>query len=132
LSLHLFLKKTYLGRAMRAVADDIEAAGLMGINPKKIYAMSYAICALLGCLFGLSFVTTHYVNPMISGLLNLKAFVVTVLSGGNLVLALIAGITLGLCETTITSFVLPTAYQNIVPFTILLIALTILKRKRRL
>jgi len=124
-------KKTYLGKAMRATAEDIEAAELMGVNTRKIYALSYLLCAFLAALFGLCFITTHSVDPLTGSLLNIKAFTITVLSGGNLGLALAAGLLLGFSEIILTTFVIPTAYQHIIAFAILLIVLTTMYRRKR-
>ena len=131
LAIDFISRKTFFGIAMRATADDKDAAELMGIKTSKVYALSYSICTLLACLFGLCYITTHCVTPLIGGLFTLKAFVVTVLCGGNLILALVIGLLLGLSEVLLTSFLIPSPYQNSVAFVILLIALTTLRRKRR-
>jgi len=131
LAIDFMSKKTFFGIAMRATADDKDAAELMGIDTTKVYALSYSICALLACLFGLCYITTHSITPLIGGLFTLKAFVVAVLCGGNLILALAIGLLLGLSEILLTSFLIPSPYQNSVAFVILLVALTTLRRKRR-
>jgi branched-chain amino acid transport system permease protein len=129
--LQLFITRTRTGRAMRAVAQDREAAALMGVNVDRIIAITFFIGAALagaaGFIYGLEFGSTvFYVGYQ----LGLIAFTAAVLGGiGNIVGAMLGGIVIGLIEaltTLIPSSVLPhggTAWTNAIIFGILILIL---------
>jgi branched-chain amino acid transport system permease protein len=96
----LFMQRTRLGRAMRAVAQDTETALLQGIRVNTIYplafGMSVALAALAGALMGPVFSVSPFVGltPM------LKAFVVVILGGlGSVPGAVVGGLLLGMIES---------------------------------
>jgi branched-chain amino acid transport system permease protein len=96
----LFMQRTRLGRAMRAVAQDAETALLQGIRVNTIYplafGMSVALAALAGALMGPVFSVSPFVGltPM------LKAFVVVILGGlGSVPGAVVGGLLLGMIES---------------------------------
>ncbi|MEO8316693.1 MAG: branched-chain amino acid ABC transporter permease [Bradyrhizobium sp.] len=96
----LFMQRTRLGRAMRAVAQDTETALLQGIRVNYIYplafGMSVALAALAGALMGPVFSVSPFVGltPM------LKAFVVVILGGlGSVPGAVVGGLLLGMIES---------------------------------
>jgi len=105
-ALHLVLYRTRVGKAIRAVADNREAAELMGIPSALILMTAFGIgIALAGASGGL--VATLFPFTILSGgAYELKSFVVTVLAGlGNPFGALLAGILLGLLEGAVTPFI---------------------------
>src|SRR3990172_7899627 len=82
--LFFFLRRTDLGRAIRAIAQDREGALTVGINMRRIYALAFGIgCACVGAAGGL--VAPFYpVDPYVGGVFVITAFVVVVLGGmGN-------------------------------------------------
>jgi len=99
--LYLLVQKTRVGRAMRAVSHDAQAASLMGINTNWIVTVTFAVGGALagvaGVLAGGMFIST--VDPMMGFLFGLKAFIAAVLGGiGNIPGAVLGGIVLGLIE----------------------------------
>lgn len=104
-SLFLFLQKTKLGTAIRATAQDKEAARLIGINIKKVQAFTFGIGSALTAIGGSFIAPLHSIYPNMGFMYTLFAFFVVVLGGmGNLVGALWGGLTLGLLESLTGSF----------------------------
>lgn len=118
------IKKTKTGKAMRATAQDIEAATFMGIDTDRIIVYVFLIGSALGgaagTLVGLLFTQVDYYVGFQAGL---KGFTAAVLGGiGNISGAMLGGIILGLTEALATTF-FPSEYKDVVAFTILIIVL---------
>ncbi|MBO8172954.1 MAG: branched-chain amino acid ABC transporter permease [Bacillaceae bacterium] len=100
LLLYWFLNKTDLGLAIRASAQESEAATVMGINVKKIAMITFGIGAAFASISGSLLAPALYAYPTIGTLFLVKAFVVVVLGGmGSVEGALIGGIILGVTES---------------------------------
>ena len=98
-ALFLFLKKSDIGKQIRAIAQDRMAAQLMGINLNKIYMVTFGIGTALVAVAGGLIMPVYYVFPSVGVYFVLTAFVVVVLGGmGNMVGALIAGMIIGLTD----------------------------------
>ena len=100
LVLFWFVERTRTGRAMRAVSEDKDTAALMGINVDRTISTTFAIGGLLagaaGVLYALIFGQVHWFMGFLPGI---KAFTAAVLGGiGNIVGAMLGGLTLGLLE----------------------------------
>ena len=106
LALELFLYRTRMGKAIRAVADNREAAELMGISSTAVLAIAFGIGIALALGSG-ALVSTLFPFTILSGAVyQLKSFVVTVLAGlGKPLGALAAGVLLGLLEGLVTPFI---------------------------
>ena len=94
------LRATKTGRAIVAVRMDRDAAALMGIPIKRVYAVTFAISAMMAGACGVLMAVTFPVTTNISGLLLGKAFTVCVIGGlGSVPGALVGGLALGLIES---------------------------------
>jgi len=107
--LSFFVTRTTLGLSMRASAEDLVAARLMGINVNRVVAAAFAIGSALAAVAGLLFaIQAGQINPYIGLTPVLKAFVAAVIGGfGSIAGAVLGGYVLGLLE------VLPTALPGI-------------------
>jgi len=105
-ALELFLYRTRPGKAIRAVADNREAAELMGISSTVVLTIAFGIGIALAMVSG-SLISTLFPFTILSGAgYQLKSFVVTVLAGlGKPLGALVAGVLLGLLEGAVTPFI---------------------------
>jgi branched-chain amino acid transport system permease protein len=122
--LTLMIKKTKVGKAMRATAQDIEAATFMGIDVDRIVVVVFMVGSALGgaagVLVGLMFTQVDYYVGFQAGL---KGFTAAVLGGiGSIHGAMLGGILLGLVESLAVTF-LPAAYKDVVAFVILIAVL---------
>jgi branched-chain amino acid transport system permease protein len=130
--LHLFVNRTRVGTAIRAVAQDPDTASLMGIPVNRIIALTFfvggAMGGLAGVLFGL-----HYslVNPYSGFVPGIKAFTAAVLGGiGNIPGAMLGGMVLGLLEAFAASYLslltdgaFGAEYKDVVAFLVLIVIL---------
>ncbi|MEO8396592.1 MAG: branched-chain amino acid ABC transporter permease [Chloroflexota bacterium] len=103
--LSLFVTRTTLGLSMRAAAEDIQAAQLMGINTNRVIVTAFAIGALLASVAGLLFaVQSGTINPDMGFSPVLKAFIAAVIGGfGSISGAVVGGFALGLIEVVLTA-----------------------------
>ena len=131
IALQLFIRQTRTGRAMRAVAQDRDAAALMGVNVNRVITITFFIGAALagaaGFIYGLQYGSTIFYIGFPLGLI---AFTAAVLGGiGNIVGAMLGGILIGIIDalsTLIPSTVLPhggAAWHEAVIFAILILIL---------
>ncbi|HJZ12814.1 MAG TPA: branched-chain amino acid ABC transporter permease, partial [Acidobacteriota bacterium] len=115
---------TKLGKAMRAVSFNIDAARLMGINTDRIIAVTFALGSALAAAGGL-LVSLLYpqINPLMGIMPGLKAFVAAVLGGiGNIAGAMIGGLIIGLAEVMVVGY-LQSTYRDAIAFSILILIL---------
>ncbi len=99
-ALWVFVNRSKTGRAIRAVAEDREIASLMGIDVNRVVVTTFAVGGMMagvaGLLWAMLFRTVYYLTGFLPGI---KAFTAAVLGGiGNLVGAMLGGLTLGLLE----------------------------------
>ena len=95
----IFLKRTYTGKAIRALAQERRAAMLMGINIYRTYQIAFGIGIACVGAAGAMLIPIYYAFPTVGALFVLIAFVVVVLGGYNsLVGALIGGLIIGIVE----------------------------------
>jgi branched-chain amino acid transport system permease protein len=100
LFLREFLNRTYIGRAIRAAAQDRQAAHLMGINTYQVYAFTFAIAAVFAAIAGVFLGLTFPFTPTSGISFLIIAFGVVVLGGmGSIMGTLIGGIVFGLAQT---------------------------------
>ncbi len=121
--LYYFLYRTTLGKAVRAVSNNREAAELMGIPSQQILAISFGIGTALAMLSG-ALIATLFPFTILSGsIYELKSFVASVLGGlGNPTGALFGGVILGLIEGSVAPFI-AISWTNVIEFVIFVLIL---------
>jgi branched-chain amino acid transport system permease protein len=104
--LWFFLTKTDTGKSIRATAQDMDAALLMGVNVRTMRVVTFGIgCALVGAA-GCLFIPIYYLFPALGGQFTLIAFVITILGGlGSTVGAIIGGVILGVFESMTATYI---------------------------
>ncbi|HZI85093.1 MAG TPA: branched-chain amino acid ABC transporter permease [Casimicrobiaceae bacterium] len=114
-----FFRHTRLGKAMRAVSIDADAARLMGIRVEKVYRWSWAMSTAIGALAGLLVAPLIGINPEI-GQLILRGLLGAVLGGFTSIPgAIVGGLTVGLIETY-SGVLVGSTFKNLVPFLLLM------------
>jgi len=123
LSLHYLIHKTKIGQAIRATAQDKEAAQLMGIKIDQIISFTFAIGSALGGAAGvLVGVYFNSADPMMGFFPGLKGFVAAVLGGiGSIPGAMVGGLILGIVE--VFGAVYMSQYKDAIAFAVLIIIL---------
>jgi branched-chain amino acid transport system permease protein len=107
-ALLMFLKKTYTGKAIRALAQERRAAMLMGINVYRTYQIAFGIGIACVGAAGAMLIPVYFVFPTVGTLFVLIAFVVVILGGYNsLIGALIGGLIIGVVEALSGFFISP-------------------------
>ncbi len=121
--LYLFLKKTDMGRALRATSQNHEAAQLMGVNVNRIYMISFGIGAALAAAAGTMFGILSPFTPYMGTIPGIMAFVVIIIGGlGSIPGAIIAGLLLGVVQN-FTIFYFGGAWKEAVAFVLLIVVL---------
>lgn len=131
-ALYLFVMRTKQGTAMRAVAEDMEVAALMGIDVNRIVVITFGIggaaAGAAGFLYALVFKQVHFFMGFVPGI---KAFTAAVLGGiGNIPGAMVGGVFLGIVESVGPILVLdglgivaPYQLKDVIAFTMLVMVL---------
>lgn len=123
--LHLFLHRTYSGKAIRATAEDVEAASLAGIPVPAVFLTSFGLGSALAGIAGTMVGMTDAVSPAIGLAWTLKALIVVVLGGlGSIVGTFVAGLFLGVAES-LSGFFLGNAYREVMGLALFLLVLSI-------
>jgi branched-chain amino acid transport system permease protein len=118
-SVYLFMKKTNLGKAMRAVSDNKDVAEVCGISSRKIFAYSFIIGSLLAGLAGILIGLEQNLEPTMGTNLMIKGFTGTIIGGITSVPGAILGsFLLGLAEN-FGIWYLPSGYKDAISFAIL-------------
>jgi branched-chain amino acid transport system permease protein len=121
--LELFLTRTKLGIATRALAQDEPTAELMGVDVQKMRALVYAISTSLGAAAGILFASLTYAVFDMGLWMGLKGFAAAVLGGlGSLPGAVLGGLVLGMLEQ-LSSGYLSSLYRDVTSLTVLIIVL---------
>jgi branched-chain amino acid transport system permease protein len=106
IALNLFLKRSLLGLAMRAAADDFNVTRLMGIRANRVIATAFALSGLLAAIAAVLWIAQRSsVDPMMGLVPVLKAFIATTLGGlGSLLGAVLGGLLLGAIEIYLAAY----------------------------
>lgn len=125
LTLYLVLRHTRIGNSILATALDREVAGLMGIDPFRVYALTAGVAAALAGAAGALVSMIFPVVPAMGDAFLGGVFVVTVLGGiGSVEGCIIAGLVYGLIQSW-SAFALGASYQNLVGFVLFLAVLLV-------
>ena len=126
IGLTFFINRTRHGKALRALAENPDAARLMGISVDRMIQLTFmlgsSLAAVAGALFGLSYGSVNFHEGY---LLGLKAFTAAVLGGiGSIPGAVLGGVVLGVCETLVSAF-LASSYRDAIAFAVLIVVLLV-------
>ena len=126
LGLRFIVMKTRMGRAMRAVSFNPEAAALMGVNTDIVISFTFALGSALAAAAGILYAINYpSIDPLMGIMPGLKAFVAAVLGGiGNLPGAALGGIIIGVTETLVSGYISST-YRDAIAFAILIVILLV-------
>jgi branched-chain amino acid transport system permease protein/neutral amino acid transport system permease protein len=122
-ALHLFLTKTKMGKAMRAMADNADLARVTGINTDRVVMWTWIIAAGLAAAAGIFLGIDTRLNPIMGWRILLPVFAAAILGGiGNYYGAIAGGLVIGLAQELSTTIISP-AYKPAIAFAIMVIML---------
>jgi branched-chain amino acid transport system permease protein/neutral amino acid transport system permease protein len=119
IALHLFLQYTKTGKAMRAMADNIDLAKVSGINTERVVLWTWVLGAVMACAAGMFLGLDTQINPTMGWRILLPIFAAAILGGiGSPYGAVAGGLIIGLASELSTLVISP-AYKSAVAFAIL-------------
>jgi len=119
----LFLKKTLIGKAVRAASENLESATLVGITPHRVNSVTFGIGIGLAGLAGIATATTYSFDPYFGFVFSLKAMIALALGGmGSVVGALMGGVLLGVLESY-GSFFLTGGWADVISYAAFMLVL---------
>lgn len=125
LALHLFLQYTRTGKAMRAMADNVDLAQVTGIDTEQIVMWTWLLGAVMACAAGVFLGLDTRLHPTMGWRLLLSIFAAAILGGiGKPYGAIAGGLILGL-TSELSTLVIPSEYKSAVAFAILVIMLIV-------
>ena len=123
--LWLFLEHTRIGRAIRATAQNLVAARLYGVDPRRLYAVTFGIGAALAGAAGTLYGVVSQINPYIGAGLTGKSFAIAIIGGlDKSIYVLAGGLFLGIVEALTALYIGPT-YTDVISFGILVLVLIV-------
>jgi branched-chain amino acid transport system permease protein len=126
IGLTLFINNTRMGKAMRAVSEDKEAAELMGISVNKTITVTFAIGSALAAVASIFYGATYvYIKPTTGSMPGIKAFTAAVFGGiGSIPGAMLGGILLGVIEQFAKTYI-STLWSDAIVFAVLVLILVV-------
>ncbi|MHC2107219.1 branched-chain amino acid ABC transporter permease [Methylobacterium sp. CM6246] len=125
IAIRTVFRRTDLGRVLLAVAQNADAARLMGIDVRKTVACAFALSAVLAGVAGLLIAPLFSVSAEMGVLFGIKAFAVAILGGiGSATGVVVAGLLYGLLEAGVTA-TLGSAYTQLIVFSVIILALAL-------
>ncbi|MEO1211052.1 MAG: branched-chain amino acid ABC transporter permease [Cyanobacteria bacterium J06638_20] len=120
LALHFFLQNTKIGKAMRAMADNLDLARISGINTERVVMWTWVLGAVMACAAGMFLGLDTQIAPTMGWQVLLPIFAAAILGGiGSPYGAIAGGLVIGLASELSTFFISP-AYKSAVAFAILI------------
>lgn len=127
-ALHLFFSRTMMGKSMRAVATDRDAARLAGINVSLVMMVAFGMAGALGAVGGVLIAPISLMHFEVGVMLGLKGFAAAMLGGlGSFPGAIVGGVLLGLAEA-LTAGYLTSAYKDAIAFLVILVILFVMPK----
>lgn len=124
-ALHLFLRRTKTGKAMRAMADNVDLARITGIDTERVVLWTWVIGAALAAAAGTFLAMDTRLNPLMGWRILLDIFAAAILGGiGSVYGAIVGGLVIGIAEEMSTLFIAP-PYKAAVAFAILVVMLIV-------
>jgi len=124
-AVEVFNRRSIYGKAFIATSNDIDAAGLMGIDTRRIITLSYAMSSMTAAFAGVLVAPVTLTGATMGSVLALKAFAVAIIGGLDSGLgAIIGGILLGIVET-LTGFYVSTGYKDVPGLILVLLVLAL-------
>jgi branched-chain amino acid transport system permease protein len=124
-AVEIFNRRSIYGKAFVATSNDIDAAGLMGIDTRRIITLSYAMSSMTAAFAGVLVAPVTLTGATMGSVLALKAFAVAIIGGLDSGLgAIIGGILLGVVET-LTGYYVSTGYKDVPGLILVLIVLAV-------
>jgi branched-chain amino acid transport system permease protein len=118
-----FLTRTDLGKSVRATVDDADMASMLGVNPGRIFNVTFGLSVAMAAVAGCVIVTYFPVTPSVGGQFLVLAFVAVVLGGlGNVFGAFIGGLIIGIIQQVSSTF-MAIDLQNSVLFVLFILML---------
>ena len=128
IALHVFLRRSWFGRAVRAVTQEPTGAAICGVNSRRAHSLTFAVGSGLVAVAGVLYAMTYPVDPYMGFSLTVKAFTIIIVGGiGNLAGALVAGILLGVAES-FTAFLWAPQWAPAISVVLLLVILLVFPR----
>ena len=126
IGLHLFTTRTKMGKSMRAVSEDRDAAQLMGINVNRTISATFAIGSALAAIAGVLLCSTvPTLAPTTGSMPGIRAFTAAVFGGiGSIPGAMLGGILLGIIETFAKAFI-SSQFSDAIVFGVLILVLLV-------
>lgn len=122
-ALYAFMRFTFVGKALRAVAQDRETAGLMGINQNQLIMLTIVIASAFAGMAGAMLGPVLVLTPFAGATVIVKSFAIVIIGGfGNMEGTILAGLLVGLIEAYTTQFLGP-GVIDLVVFALLLVVL---------
>jgi branched-chain amino acid transport system permease protein len=120
----VFFRRTRIGWAMRATAQNKEAAALVGVSVPRVFSVSWGIAAALAAAGGILLAPLIIITPDM-GIVGIKGFIAAILGGFNTLSgAVVGGVLLGVLEN-LAGVYISSAFKDVVTFCALLVVLTV-------
>ncbi|MBI2130759.1 branched-chain amino acid ABC transporter permease [Candidatus Woesearchaeota archaeon] len=121
--LYLIMKKTRIGKAMRALADNKSVAQVVGINPERVYTYVFIISGAFAAVSGILIGLEQNLYPKMGVIIIIKGFISSVVGGlGSVPGSVIGGFFIGLIEN-VGVWYLPTGYKDLISFSVMILFL---------